>query len=200
MRRYGSRRNMLVEHAVDLGEFVTELQSETDRGLPLVGAALIDEKLSKTLESFFVGGKSTKNLLFGANAPIGDLSSRVELCLSLGLIGQFEYQEIQIIRKIRNQFAHLRHGLTFDDEKIKGLCTSLKSPLTDGMPKERQTPRFRLINAIVCIVLRLFYRPEWVAKEQRVPKQWVPDSTWYNTNDTPPPENAGFVGLVSKSL
>lgn len=45
---------MLVEHAEDLASFVKELQNETDRGLPLVGAALIDDKLLNSLESFFV--------------------------------------------------------------------------------------------------------------------------------------------------
>ena len=186
---------MLVEHAEDLASFVKELQSETDRGLPLVGAALIDEKLSKTLESYFIKSKATKKLLNDANAPLGTLSARIELTYALGLIDQFEYQEIGLIRKIRNEFAHVRHGLSFEDERIKGLCTSLKSPLPEGSDYPTNTARFRLVNAIVCIVLRLYYRPEWVAKEQRETRSWVPDSRWYYTSDTPPPENAGFMGL-----
>ncbi|MFT5592783.1 MAG: mannitol operon repressor [Oceanicoccus sp.] len=186
---------MLVEHAEDLASFVKELQSETDRGLPLVGAALIDEKLSKTLESYFIKSKATKKLLSDANAPLGALSARIELTYALGLIDQFEYQEIGLIRKIRNEFAHVRHGLSFEDERIKGLCTSLKSSLPEGSDHPTNTARFRLVNAIVCIVLRLYYRPEWVAKEQRETRNWVPDSRWYYTNDNPPPKNAGFMGL-----
>jgi mannitol operon repressor len=187
---------MLVEHAEDLADFVKELQSETDRGLPLVGAALIDEKLSKTLESFFIKSKATKKLLTEANAPLGTLSARIELCYALGLIDQFEYQEIGLIRKIRNEFAHVRHGLSFDDERIKGLCTSLQSPLPEDGDYPTNTARFRLINSIVCIVLRLYYRPEWVAKEQRETRSWVPDSRWYITNENPPPKNVGFMGMT----
>lgn len=187
---------MLLEHAEDLAKFVTELQNETNRGLPLVGAALIDEKLLNTLESFFVKGKSTEKLLSAPNAPLSTFSSRIEACYSLALIDKFEYEEIGLIRKIRNEFAHAKHGLSFENEKIKGLCASLYSPLPEGSDYPVDTPRFRLVNAIVCIVLRLYYRPEWVGKERLEPRSWVPDSRWYNTNENPPPENAGFIGLV----
>ena len=187
---------MLLEHAEDLASFVKELQGETDRGLPLVGAALIDEKLYNTLESFFIESKSAKKLLTAANAPLGTFSARIESCYSLGLVDIFEYQEIGLIRKIRNVFAHARHGLSFENEKIKGLCASLQSPLPDGTDYPTNTPRFRLVNAIVCIVLRLYYRPEWVAKERRDSRNWVPDSRWYNTNEKEPPKNVGFMGLV----
>ena len=123
---------MLVEHAEDLASFVNELQAETDRGLPLVGAALIDEKLLNTLKSFFVEGKSSIKLLTAPNAPLGTFSSRIDACYSMALIDKFEYQEIGIIRKIRNEFAHAKHGLSFENEKIKGLCASLQSPLPEG--------------------------------------------------------------------
>jgi hypothetical protein len=187
---------VLVEHARDLASFVNELQAETDRGLPLVGAALIDEKLLNTLESFFVEGKPATKLLTAPNAPLGTFSSRIDACYSLALIDKFEYQEIGLIRKIRNEFAHAKHGLSFQNEKIMGLCSSLQSPLPEGGDYPVDTPRFRLVNAIVCVVLRLYYRAEWVAKERLEPRSWVPDSRWYNTNENPPPKNVGFMGLV----
>jgi len=189
---------MLLEHAEDLASFVNELQAETDRGLPLVGAALIDEKLHNTLESFLIEGKSSKKLLSQPNAPLGTFSSQVEACYSLGLIDEFEYREIGLIRKIRNEFAHARHGLSFESKKITGLCTSLESPLPEGSSYPVYTLGFRLVNAIVCIVLRLYYPPEWVEKERRVSRKWVPDPRCYDTNENPPPKNAGFMGLVPK--
>lgn len=187
---------MRLEHAEDLAAFLSELQQETDRGLPLVGAALVDEKLLRTLEAFFVkSGKCADRLLTSGNAPLSSFSARTDACHALGLIDEFEYSEISLIRKIRNEFAHSKHGTSFESEKISGLCTSLKSPLPEGGPYDTNSARFRLINAIVCVVLRLYYRPEWVEKERREPKKWVPDSRWYDTNNDPPPEGAGFMGL-----
>ncbi len=187
---------MLLEHAEDLSAFLSELQQETDRGLPLVGAALIDEKLLRTLEAFFVkSGKSAERLLTSGNAPLSTFSARTEACYALGLIDDFEYSEIALIRKIRNEFAHSKHGTSFSSDRISGLCTSLKSPLPDGGSYDTNSARFRLINAILCVVLRLYYRPEWVEKERREHKKWVPDSRWYDANKNPPPEGAGFIGL-----
>lgn len=187
---------MLLEHAEDLSAFLSELQRETDRGLPLVGAALIDEKLLRTLEAFFVkSGKCAERLLNSGNAPLSTFSARADACHALGLIDDFEYSEIVLIRKIRNEFAHSKHGTSFASDRISGLCTSLKSPLPEGGPYDTGSARFMLTNAILCVALRLYYRPEWVEKERREPKKWVPDSRWYDTNKNPPPEGVGFIGL-----
>ncbi|MGI5868492.1 MAG: MltR family transcriptional regulator [Kiritimatiellia bacterium] len=187
---------MLLEHAEDLVYFLDELEHETDRGLPLVGAAVIDEKLHETLKAFFVKRKSSTKLLSEPNAPLGTFSSRIEACYALALIDEFEYNEIGLIRKIRNEFAHAKHGVSFENEKIKKLCTSLQSPFSIFGKCRADTPRFRLRNAIVCIVLRLYHRSEWVVNERLQPRTWVPDSRWYITNENSPRKNEGFMGLV----
>ena len=181
---------MRLDHAEDLAHFVEELKRETDRGLPLVGAALIDEKLLETLQAFLIDGKSSSKLLTEGNAPLGTFSSRIDACFALGLIDDFEYQEISLIRKIRNKFAHAKHGISFQTEIIKGYCSTLKSDLPEGSDYPTNDPRFRFTNAVVCIVLRLYYRPDWVKKEKREPKIWVdPDaSRWRSVEEEKPPE------------
>ena len=93
---------MRLEDAEDLSKFVSELRQETDRGLPLVCAALIDDKLQGTLLAFFASERSGKKLVLDANAPLGTFASRIEACFALGLIDDFEYAEANLIRKIRN--------------------------------------------------------------------------------------------------
>lgn len=51
---------MRLDYAEDSAKFVEELKKETDRGLPLVGTALIYEKLRDTLVAFFVTKKICK--------------------------------------------------------------------------------------------------------------------------------------------
>jgi len=191
---------MRLDHAEDLAKFVDELKRETDRGLPLVGAALIDEKLLETLQAFFVEGKSSNKLLTEGNAPLGTFSSRIEACYALGLIDEFEYQEIGLIRKIRNEFAHSKHGLSFQSEKIKGYCTSFKSDLPQGSGYPINEPRFRFMNAVVCVVLRLYYRAAWVQKERREAKSWVTaDATrWRSIEEEKPPEGVPVMVMVKE--
>lgn len=180
---------MLLSTAEDLAKFVAELKRETDRGLPLVGAALIDDRLTETLRSFFCESPSASKLIDDANAPLGTFSSRTEMCFALGLIDEHEYTEIGLIRKVRNEFAHAKHGITFSSPRVQGLCSSLKSDLPQGADYPLQDPRFRFTNAVVCLALRLYHRPEWVALERRKPKVWVdPEATkWRSMEDGPPP-------------
>lgn len=188
---------MRLEHTEDLSRFFAELTKETDRGLPLVGVALIDEKLEKTLSAFFCIGKSAEKLLKENNAPLGTFSSKIDACAALGLIDEHEYREISLIRKVRNEFAHAKHGISFESEKIKGLCSSLESNLPKGGDYPIAKARFRFINSIVSIVLRLYYRPEWVEKERRILKTWVSqnETRWRSFEEEKPPDGMPLIML-----
>lgn len=180
---------MLLSTAEDLAKFVDELKRETDRGLPLVAAALIDDRLAETLRSFFCEVQSATKLLDDGNGPLSTFSSRTEACYALGLIDEFEYTEIGLIRKVRNEFAHAKHGISFSSPRVQGLCSSLKSDLPQGSEYPLQDPRFRFTNAVVVLALRLYHRPDWVALERRKPKSWVdPNATmWRSIEDGLPP-------------
>jgi len=176
---------MRLDQAEDLARFVEELKQETDRGLPLVGAALIDEKLLETLQSFFCNDKSSGKLLTNGNAPLGTFSSRIEACFALGLIDEFEYKEISLIRKVRNKFAHAKHGISFQTEEVRGLCSTLEADVPEGDGNTTNNSRLRFTYAVVGLALRLYYRPEWVAKERREPKVWVTvdEFSWHQINN-----------------
>jgi hypothetical protein len=188
---------MRLDHAEDLAKFVEELKNETDRGLPLVGTALIDEKLRDTIEAFCVTKKSSIKLLDDFNSPLGTLSSRLEACFALGLIDEHEYSEINLLRKIRNEFAHSKHGVSFKTEKIASYCSTLKSSLPEGGNYPLNDPRFRFMNAVVCIVLRLYYRPDWVEKEKRIAKSYGEnDGKWISVKDQIPPEGIPIIVMA----
>lgn len=156
----------------DFSAFLHEFQSETDRGAALVGAALIDQKLADSLRSFMVDGKTAGELLNDGTAFLGTLSARTKACHALGLIDDYELSECDVIRKVRNEFAHRVHGTTFGDPKISRLCDRLQSDLPGGREAFRGNPRGVFINAVIHTVMRLTYRAEWVAKEKRVTKTW----------------------------
>jgi DNA-binding MltR family transcriptional regulator len=182
---------MLLTTAEDLAKFIEELRRETDRGLPLVAAALIDDRLAETLRAFFVDGPSAEKLIDAGNAPLGTLSSRAELCFALGLIDAYEHSEIALIRKVRNEFAHAKHGLNFSNDRVRSFCAQLQSDLPTGAGYPLDDPRFRFMNASVAMVLRLYHRPDWVVLERRKSKTWVDkDATkWRSAAEEPLPLN-----------
>lgn len=164
---------MLLHVAEDLASFIDELKEETDRGLPLVSASFIDSKLAETILAFLCDGKSSHNLVLGNNAPLGTFSARTEACLALGLIDKIEYDEIQLIRKIRNIFAHHKHGISFENHKVYSLCSKLQKEVLQNADYFPDDSRSRFINSVVALALRLYHRPDWVIKERRHEKTWA---------------------------
>jgi len=189
---------MLLSTAQDLAQFVDELKRETDRGLPLVGAALIDDRLTATLRAFFCEVPSSGKLLDEPNAPLGTFSSKADACYALGLIDDFEYNEIALVRKVRNEFAHAKHGMSFAAPRVQGLCSSLMSDLPTGSNYPLQHPRFRFTNAVLCLALRLYHRPDWVALERRGSKAWVDPGAirWRSVEDGLPPPGIPVMVMV----
>ena len=156
--------------AEDISSFISELNSETDRGLPLVAMAVVDDRLLETLRAFFCEGPSAAKLLDEGQAALGTLSARTEACYALGLIDSFEHRQITSMRKIRNEFAHALHGITFKTPRVQGFCSGLEVEDVTGGVYSSNEPRARFIAAAVNMVMRLYFRPAWVQAERRQPK------------------------------
>jgi mannitol operon repressor len=156
----------------DFSAFLREFQNETDRGAALVGAAMIDDRLEETLRAFMVSNKAADSLFDGGNAPLGTFSSRIDAAFGLGLVDAHEHRECHVIRRVRNEFAHRKHGVTFADEKISALCATLQSDLPGGRESFQGKPRHVFVNAVVLITMALTYRAEWVQNEKRVTRSW----------------------------
>lgn len=163
---------MREEDRANFAAFLREFQGETDRGAALVGAALLDQMLLDTLRAFLVEGRIADELLEGGNAPLGAFSARIKATYALGLIDQHEQHECEIIRKVRNEFAHRIHGTTFNEPRIAGWCASLQTDLPGGREAFRGNPRGMFINAVVLLVLRLTYRAKRVTGERRTIRTW----------------------------
>ncbi|HQZ98079.1 MAG TPA: MltR family transcriptional regulator [Pyrinomonadaceae bacterium] len=191
---------MHAEDNIDFEAFLQELQTESDRGLALISAALIDEKLLETLLSFTCEDEVKERLLKSPNAPLGTFSARSDACFALGLIDEFEFREISLLRKVRNEFAHAKHGMSFQNDRVKGLCSAFKSGLPPGAEPDFADARARFINATITLVTRLYYRADWVSPERRQTKSWVPEGTsqWRSVNDELPPEGVPVLGFVKK--
>jgi mannitol operon repressor len=182
--------------AGDIGRFLHELQSETDRGLPLVAAAVLEEKLLLALRCFFCVGKSADNLLVGYNAPLGTFSARSDACHALGLIDDFEAKEITLVRKVRNEFAHAQLGLTFESEPVRSFCASLASPMPNNLEPSALTPRFRFILATVHLITRLYWRHTYIEPERRKIKVWYDSKGEWRSGEVPPDGPGSYIVIA----
>lgn len=114
-----------------------ELEGTSDRAAVIVGGAIIDEILRDILESFLLESASnSNNNIFSGNGPLATFSSKISMAYSLGLIGKWEKDRIDVIRKIRNDFAHGFDTASFSNQATINRCISLKVPFEMIMPRD----------------------------------------------------------------
>lgn len=108
--------------------------SESDRGTALIAVAWVDDALEACLRAFFRDKKNGGNgdrhrrivdALLQPDGPLGSFASRIKLAYLLGIITVSLYSDLEIMRKIRNSFAHGRQTVRFSDQSIKDRCRSL---------------------------------------------------------------------------
>src|SRR5690606_6959786 len=128
-------------------EYITfrrELTKESDRGCALLAAAHLDFMLEKLLRKKLLGTKKHFETLFGFTGPLGTFSSRIMLCYSIGLISPDTLHDIQIVRKIRNEFGHSPSIIDFENPKIKEQCDKMKS----NVHEKGSSPRNKFLNVV----------------------------------------------------
>ena len=154
-------------------KFLKEFQNETDRGAAILAAAMLDQKLKTVLQDYLIEGKSTDFLFKGPNAPLGSFSSRQHLAYSLGLISEYEYNDCEIVRKIRNDFAHkFELEFSFNDKRISDLCLNLRASTPGDRESFKNDPRFLFVNSVIMLYMHWLYREESVRKVRLTSREW----------------------------
>jgi len=157
-------------HLKGFMDFLTHLNSESERGQVLISASMVDNLLLEILKSFLLDSKSASKLISGFNAPLGTFSSRIEAAHALGLISDTEHQDASIIRKIRNEFAH-SIAISFSDERIKQITPKLHFKAEDYEDVVVDA-RGQFSSAATCLILNLTNRPHYVGKERLKSRSW----------------------------
>ncbi|RKH61461.1 MltR family transcriptional regulator [Corallococcus llansteffanensis] len=144
----------------DLGILQKSVEAETDRGCVLVIAAYIDEELEKILRAFFVDDVKIADELLGTDKPLGTFSSRSKACFALGLITRETYNAIGLLRKTRNEFAHLKEEASLASPPIVNRIKELPLPLNAEAAKsaksaKSEAPRDRFISCMIALIVSI---------------------------------------------
>jgi DNA-binding MltR family transcriptional regulator len=132
---------MIEEFKKRLEEFTnlrSELTKESDRGMSLYATAYIDKKLELLLKKKLIGSNNHLKEIFSFNGPVGTFSSKIKLAYSIGLIDKVIMSDINILRQIRNEFAHSEKNISFETDSIKKLCNKLQTKSSDDMKSPRK--------------------------------------------------------------
>lgn len=133
--------------------FWRDLEEESDRGIALAAGAFFENILGECLANYFAACSASTNLL---SSPSGlrNFSSRLDCCRALRIIDDKNYTALNLIGKIRNDFAHNLLA-KFSDEGMSDRVSELFRRLYPD-------PEYRLVDesarktfAFCCLVVAL---------------------------------------------
>ena len=118
---------------INLQEFWGNLKSESDRGVVLISAELIHNRLTNLFEKYLILNSDLKKAIFeSALSPLNNFSNKVKMAYSLGLIDEKHFNNLDNVRRIRNKFAHRIFDASFEDDEIIEFCKKFKISRLSG--------------------------------------------------------------------
>lgn len=110
------------DEIIDLRE---ALGKETDRGCALLAASYLEYQLRQLIISRLVDDEKLHKELLDGNGGLATFSSRIAMAFALGLISPAVRRDLDLIRKIRNEFGHSAAPIGFDDPPTANRCREL---------------------------------------------------------------------------
>lgn len=141
----------LIDNIEPVGKFIASLYQETDRGCSLMAAAFLDDALLELLKKNLIRDKRVSDKLFESNQPFGNFSSKIDVAYALGLIGKAVHQDLHLVRKIRNDFAHVADPIGFEHAPIKSRCSELTLHTLESNAKPRKIFT-RTVSSILAVL------------------------------------------------
>ncbi|MEQ8693948.1 MAG: MltR family transcriptional regulator [Gammaproteobacteria bacterium] len=137
----------------DVTAFRKGLSEESDRGCALFATAYLEKALSDLLFVSVVYGdtKKMERDLFEFNSPLGTFSSRIKMAYYLGKISKVTRRELDLLRNIRNRFAHHPTTVSFDDEAVANQCRELRFTYRE----RSDAPRLLFTGSVVGVLAQI---------------------------------------------
>lgn len=121
------------------------------RGEVLSIVASVEAVMIPMLKSFLVVSKATDNLTEGFNAPLGTFSAQIAIARSLGLVTEEEFYDLNLLRAIRNDYAH-KVAIKSSDPTFSDRCRNFKSVELDD-PEGEWIKNFVQVAKALCFRL-----------------------------------------------
>jgi hypothetical protein len=146
--------------ADELEELVSWIDKADARASALVLAAWLDGLLERAIRMNFVDmGEEKFNALFrDDSAPLQSFSSKIKMAHALGIFDDNLKRQVDILRKIRNFFAHAIKTVDFEAPIVAQECLKLDlQKVTHGnYEPENDTSKEKFISMALFIGLHLY--------------------------------------------
>jgi hypothetical protein len=112
----------------DFSAVINGLRSSDDRSVGITGAATAEYALQLRIEAEWPPlSKTLRDKLFDGG-PLGTFSAKITISTAMGIIKQETRDTLEVIRSVRNEFAHDMLPLDFSAQRIAEHCEKLGDP------------------------------------------------------------------------
>ena len=103
---------------------VESFRGESDRGAAVLAGSFVENYLATFIESFIEDKKIAK-ALFDPLGALSNFSQRIAVAYAFGFITKETYDDLTLIRNIRNHFAHHPFDTSFDTPEVAKMVSKL---------------------------------------------------------------------------
>jgi hypothetical protein len=103
---------------------IRELENAHPRAVAIMGATAVEDALKGLIIKHFTPAVLPSELddLFGPTKPLSSFSAKINIAHAMGLFGPKTKADLDLLRDIRNAFAHARISISFKTPEIAELC------------------------------------------------------------------------------
>jgi DNA-binding MltR family transcriptional regulator len=164
----------------DYKHFFEACKKESDRGLALVAAEFFDAALERLLLSRFAAGLKQRpgmiKPLFEGFGPLSTFSAKISACFAMELLDAWKAADLDLVRRIRNEFAHSLEPRAFSDPKIGKMVGRL-----EGLTKlSKETEHRKILEGTirqqftwVCVRMSSLLQLQVVVSESKGPEEMM---------------------------
>ena len=103
----------------ELGAVWAEINLQSHRAAAVLAGALVEDALQFAIQTHFVYlPRNERDKLFDYPGPLASFDAKIRVGYAMALYGPVIRNDLDVIRRIRNGFAHARKPITFDTPQV----------------------------------------------------------------------------------
>jgi hypothetical protein len=124
---------MSKEKSADFRGAIKEIEeTKSDRAAGVIAGAFVEDHLTTAIQVRMHKDDKITADLFRASGPLGNFGPKIDLGFLIGIYTADARRELDIIKTIRNDFAHKFEARDFSNQRISALTKNLKLIETTG--------------------------------------------------------------------
>jgi DNA-binding MltR family transcriptional regulator len=153
----------------ELKKSFDQIKVLSERGGAIISVSHLDEQLTSLLKAFFVNDPKAADQMLEDPGPLSSFWARIELAFLLGLISSRERRMLNLMRKIRNDFAHGSAPVSFSQSPVKERCLELDAKVLESLESKVQdypNPEKKFFAAFSFMLIVLVHRREQLTRRE----------------------------------